>query len=213
MARMGGWLRAALVLAYLVLAHLASVSGDTRVAALALMAIVLLALAGPLLRGRPGAWGLLAAAAFASWAWSGSAWLWLPLRLVPATCVALAAWIFARTLVRGRVPLVTRIAAAIEGTTPSALAPAVRAYSKRVTTGWAGLLALLAVFDAWIAFYGTPEQWSWLANIGDYVVIAACFLLEFAWRRHRFPEQPGFTLFLRRMLALGPGFWRTVAAR
>ena len=64
-----------------------------------------------------------------------------------------------------------------------------------------------------MALHATPEQWSWLANIGDYVVIAGFMLGEFAWRRRRFPDTPrGFLRFVRAMAALGPRFWRTVAA-
>lgn len=210
---MGAAARLLLVLAYLAVAHVASVTGDSRFAALALLAVAVLALFAPLLQGRIAAWLALAAAAAAAWQWSGSAALWWPLRLVPVAFVALVAAAFARTLREGRVPLVTRIAAALRGTAPAALPPAEQGYARRVTLAWAVLLGALALADLWLALHATPEQWSWLANIGDYVVIAGFMALEFAWRRHRFPAQrEGFAAFLRRMAALGPAFWRTVAS-
>lgn len=212
-ARLAWALQGVLVVAWLVLAHLASVSGDGRLAAAALWCIVALVLAPALLRGRPLAWGVLAAAAACAWWLAPTPFPWLPLRLVPVAFVALVAFGFARTLRRGRVPLVARIVAALDGTTPGALPADLQAYARGLTLAWAALLAALAVFDLWMALHATPEQWSWLANIGDYVVIAGFMLGEFAWRRRRFPGTPrGFLGFLRAMLALGPRFWRTVAA-
>ena len=88
-----------------------------------------------------------------------------------------------------------------------------QAYARAVTRAWAWLLGALALFDLWMALHATPEQWSWLANIGDYVVIGGFLLLEFAWRRRRFPaEARSFPAFVRGMLALGPAFWRGVAS-
>lgn len=212
-ARLAWALQAVLVVGWLVLAHLASVGGDGRFAAAALLCIVALVLAPALLRGRLMAWLLLAAAALLGWWLAPTPQLWLPLRLVPVAFVALVAFGFARTLRRGRVPLVARIVAALDATTADALRPELRAYAHRLTLAWALLLAALALFDLWMALHATPAQWSWLANIGDYVVILGFMFGEFAWRRHRFPEaQRSFLGFLRAMVALGPRFWRTVAA-
>ena len=75
------------------------------------------------------------------------------------------------------------------------------------------LLFALAVFDLAMALLASRMQWSWLANIGDYVVIGGFMLAEFAWRKRRFPgRHRSFVDFMRRMLALGPAFWRKVAA-
>lgn len=212
-ARLSWVLQALLVVAWLVLAHLAVVGGDGRHAAAALLCIVALLLVPALLRARPLAWLVLAAAAVSGWWLAPTPYLWLPLRLVPVAFVALVAFGFARTLRRGNTPLVARIVAALDATTPAALPADLQAYARRLTQAWALLLAALALFDLWMALHATPEQWSWLANVGDYVVILGFMLGEFAWRRHRFPgAQRGFLRFLRAMVALGPGFWRTVAA-
>lgn len=219
-------LRCAAAIAYPLLAHAATLSGDGRLAALAALDLVLIALAAPLLRARPGAWAAFAAAAF------GAAWLargphaLLPLLLAPPAFVAAAAWAFARTLRSGRVPLVGRIAAALEGVRWPALPPALRAYARRVTCAWALLLAALAAVDLALALLAVPggllarlgaaparglgeEAWSWFANIGDYAMIGGFMLLEYGYRRVRFPAQaPGLVAFLQRMARLGPAFWR-----
>lgn len=206
-------LRIALVVAYLVLAHLASTGGDGRWAALALFDVVLIVLLGPLARARAGAWlALAAAAALLGWL-AGTPHAWSVLRMVPVAFVAFVGFGFARTLRAGSVPLVTRIVSALDGVAPDALDADVAAYARRVTLAWAVLLFALAAFDLAMALLASPLQWSWLANIGDYVAIGGFMLAEFAWRRHRFPgRHRSFFGFLRRMLALGPGFWRTVAA-
>src|SRR3546814_14593396 len=94
--------------------------------------------------------------------------------------------------------LVARIVAALDATTPAALPADLQAYARRLTQAWALLLAALALFDLWMALHATPEQWSWLANIGDYVVLLGFMLGEFAWRRQRLPgAHRGFFRFLR----------------
>ena len=202
-------LRCAAAVAYPLLAHVAALSGDPRLAALAALDLVVLALAAPLLRARPLAWAAFAAAAF------GAAWLargphaLLPLLLAPPAFVAVAAWAFARTLHGGRVPLVGRIAAVLDATPWEALPADVRAYTRRVTLAWALLLAALAVVDVVLALFAAPGGWSWFANIGDYVAIGGFMLVEYGYRRLRFPARvQGLAAFLRGMARLGPRFWR-----
>jgi uncharacterized membrane protein len=205
-------LRIALVLAYLVLAHLASAGGDGRMAALALLDIALVLLLRPLLQVRIAAWLALAAIAIGAWLLAGTAHAWTLLRMVPVAFVVFVGFVFARTLRAESVPLVTRIVAALDGVAPSALERDVLDYARRVTLAWAVLLFALAAFDLGMALLASPVQWSWFANIGDYVVIGGFMLVEFAWRRHRFPgRHRSFAGFIRRMLSLGPAFWRNVA--
>jgi uncharacterized membrane protein len=205
-------LRVALVVAYLVLAHVASTGTDGRWAAWALFDVALVVLLPWLARGRAGAWLALAASAALLWWLAGTAHAWTLLLAVPVVFVAFVGFGFARTLRTGSVPLVTRIAAALDGVAPQALDAEVRRYTRRVTIGWAVLLSALALFDLAMALLATRGHWSWFANIGDYVAIGGFMLAEFAWRRHRFPgRHRSFLEFMRRMLALGPAFWRSVA--
>lgn len=220
------WPRVALLVAYPLLAHLAAATGIGWIASLAGFDIALLLLAGALLQGRPWAWALLAAIALAL-AWlAPTAQALLPLLLVPPVFVAMAAWAFARTLRPGRIPLVGRIAAALEGVAWSGMEVEVRDYTVAVTRAWALLLAALACADLLLALLAVPggllarlgiasplsvsqAQWSWFANIGDYLVIGGFMLCEFGYRRRRFPRQDlGLAGFLRGLAGLGPAFWR-----
>ena len=219
-------LRCLAAVAYPLLAHAATLSGDSRLAALAALDLVLVALAASLLRLRPGAWAAFAVAAFAAaWLARGPHAL-LPLLLAPPAFVAAVGWAFASTLREGRVPLVGRIAAALDGVAWTTLTDAVRGYTRRVTFAWALLLFALALVDATLALFAVPRgvlaqlgiasdfaiaeaDWSWFANIGDYAVIGGFMLTEYGYRRWRFPAQaPGLFVFLRRMARLGPSFWR-----
>lgn len=224
-ARRAALLRVALVLAYVVLAHAAGVRHDPRLAAVATGDIAAIVLLSPLLRGRAWAWAVFAACG-AALAWlAGGAHAFVPLLLVPVAILCLVCWSFARTLRRGRVPLITRIVAALDALPPARLAPELLAYTRRLTLGWAVLLgalaalnlalAALAVPDGLLAAFGvasplpvTQAQWSWCANIGNYGLIAGFMLVEFHGRQRRFPGRyRNFLDFMRRMARLGPGFW------
>ncbi|TWH99959.1 putative membrane protein [Luteimonas cucumeris] len=219
-------LQALLALAYALLAHLASARDDGVLAVCALAVLVLLMLAAPLAQRRPWAWLSLPVGAVALTWLAGSRYAQLPLLLAPTAFIALVAYVFGRSLQRGRVPLISKIVMALEGETAATLAPELMRYTRRLTAAWAWalgllaainlLLALIAVPDGVLAQFGmqapltvTQTQWSWFANIFNYGIIAAFFAIEFAIRKHHFPGRyHGFSDFLRRLRALGPAFWR-----
>lgn len=219
-------LRAGLALSYPFLAHAASLRDSGMLAAAALGAIVLMVLAEGLLHRRPRAWLalLLAIAGLAALARSPHAQL--PLLLVPALFIALVATWFGRSLRAGRVPLITRIVAALEREPARALAPALRSYTRRLTLAWAVMLGLLAACNLVLALLAVPggllahfgaeppfavgeAQWSWFANGLNYGLVGGFFVLEYLYRKRRFPGRyRNFADFLRRMAGLGPAFWR-----
>ena len=224
-ARRVALLRVALVLGYFLLAHAAGVRHDPRLASVATGDIVAIVLLAPLLAPRAWAWAAFAAACVAlAWLARG-AHAFVPLLLVPVAILCLVGWSFARTLGRGRVALITRIVAAMDGLAPARLAPDLQRYTRRLTLGWALLLGALALANLVLAALAVPEgllavagltpplaitqaQWSWCANVGNYGLVAAFMLVEFRLRQRRFPNRyTSFLHFLRRMARLGPGFW------
>jgi len=221
-------LRLGLVLAYLLLAHLAGIGHAPWLAALALADIVVIVLLQPLLQRRAWAWLLLLAVLALLWPLVHSGHAFLPLLLVPVAILAAVSWTFGHTLLHARVPLITRMVAALEGGTPAQLDPEVSRYTRRLTAVWAGLLAALAATSLGLALVAVPNgilaglgiaapvavtqaQWSWCANVLDYGVVGGFFVLEFAYRKRRFPGRyHNFADFLRRLAALGPQFWRNL---
>ena len=220
-------LRTALALAYPFLAHAANARDDGVLAAVALGDLALILLLGPLLRRRAWAWASLLAVLALLALLAGAPHATLPLLAPPVVFTALAGWVFARTLVRGRVALVTRMAAALHERPPEALDPPLAAYTRALTGLWAALLFALSLVNLVLAVFAVPEgllarlghptplavldaRGSLFANLLVHGVVAGCFLAEYAWRRHRFRDQPYRDLpdFLRRLGALPPSFWR-----
>lgn len=123
----------------------------------------------------------------------------LALMALPVVFMAAVAWVFGRTLARGREPLVTRFVRIIEGDARLAL-PGVRTYTRGVTVFWAVLLgamsllslaiALLAVPDGWLATFGLApvvrlpgSLLAWYPEAGCWVVLLAAFVGEYLFRR------------------------------
>ena len=216
------------VLAYPLLAHAAAVLGHGWLAFTAAGLLLLLLLWPALRRGHPAAWLALPAALALLAALAGAGMTLLPLLAPPVLLNAAAAWLFARSLRRGRTPLIERIARALQGP-DAALSPEVLAYTRRVTAGWALLLSTLALLNLVLALLASPggvldamglaspvtvprSTWSLFANLLNYLVVVLWFVAEYLWRRHRFPlhtrAEGGFTGFGARMMRLGPAFWR-----
>jgi uncharacterized membrane protein len=219
-------LRVALALAYPLLAHLAGARGDGAWAAVAMADLVLLLLLGPLLERRPWALLLLASCLLGLWWISLSRYALLPLLLPPMLFLGLVGWFFGRTLRPGRVPLITRIVEALNAQAGLPMTPDLYRYTRRLTTVWAVLLAVLALANLLLALCAVPggmlaqfgyrpplavsdEQWSWVANFLNYGIVAGLFCGEYLWRKRVFPQRPyrNFPQFLQQMARLGPGFW------
>ncbi len=222
-------LRLLLAAAYPLLAHTASARGSALLAALALAVIVLVVLLEPLAALRAWAWALLLACVAGLVALARSEHALLPLLAPPVLINALVAWLFARTLRAGRVPLISRIVSALYQQPPADLAPALRAYTRSLTRTWACLLSVLALANLVLALLVVPDgglaqfgiaapwpvpraHWSWFANLLNYGLVGGLFVGEYRWRKRRFPQRPyrDFPDFLQRMAALGPAFWRDV---
>lgn len=219
-------LRVGLALLYPLLAHVAAVEGDRRLAALALGDIALILLLDGLLAGRRRQWLLLLLAIPALLLLSRTAFAMVPLLLMPALLIAVVASGFARTLRAGRIPLIASIVEALEGDDAANLPVRLQRYTRGLTLAWALLLGSLALVNLVLALCAVPGgvlasigvsppltvtnmQWSWFANGFNYGILALFFVVEFACRRRCFPERVhGFRHFATRLARMGPSFWR-----
>lgn len=212
-----------LALAFPLLAHAAAASGSQWLAALAVGCLAL-ALVWPL-RRRPLAFGIVLgaiAAALGLLLARGRAELLL--LFPPVLITAMVGAVFARSLRRGRMPLIERVVRALH---PEALQwPGVPIHLRRLTWGWAVLLLGLAAINLLLAAIAVPggllhsvgvtptvavawRDWSWFANVANYALIALAFVAEFVYRRWRWPQADlSFGQFLTRLARLGPAFWR-----
>jgi uncharacterized membrane protein len=210
--------------AYPVVAHLAILSGRPRLVMASVGLLCVMILLESLRRGRAWAWLLLVAALAGLWRLGDSAFATLPLLLPPILITGGVAWLFGRSLRQGATPLIELIANLIEG---APLGAERRVYARNLTAAWAWLTGVLAGTNLALALLAEPhgllaaagvrasvsvpiETWSLFANVINYVVLGAMFVVEFAYRRHRFPGQRHgrFVDFVRSLVRLGPLFAR-----
>jgi uncharacterized membrane protein len=95
-------------------------------------------------------------------------------------------WAFGRTLKPGRESLITGFARGIHGTLP----PAIEAYTRNVTLAWCIVFALQVTVSAVLFALGRLELWSIFINLLSFPLVAATFVVEYAYRIMRFPDFP-----------------------
>ena len=124
--------------------------------------------------------------------------------LLPALIAAFVGWLFARSLVRPRTPLIARAIAAVDGSQWLA-DPAVAHYARQLTRLWAVYLALWAAIAAAAAWTAAPAV-SRIGTFGVPVAVAALFVGEFVLRRWLLPQAPrrGFCAFTLRLISHWP---------
>lgn len=93
---------------------------------------------------------------------------------------AFLASVFASTLRRGRVPLVTRLARAAHG---GALPPAAERYSRRVTIAWVAFFVAVASVSTALYVGASREAWSLFVNLLVWPAVGAMFVVEYIVRR------------------------------
>ena len=217
----------ALALAYPVLAHFAIArnSAGLTIAALTLLAAV--SLLPGLARGAIGAWLAVPLVGAASWWLSNVEQPILALYLPPIVVPAFLAGVFGNTLRPGRTPLISQLIRLLQAPGDDEPESAVWAYARRLTAAWTALFVALATFNLLLAAFVEPdgllrasgieprlavshEVWSLFTNLIEYLLVAAFFVIEYAYRRQRFPRQPYRNMFdfLRRMLAAMPRLTR-----
>ncbi|HEY8538231.1 MAG TPA: hypothetical protein VIL28_05145 [Steroidobacteraceae bacterium] len=188
-----------LALGYPLLAHLAVVFQEPRLQWAALVWLSAISLWGALASRRIWAWSALAVSAFVLYvlvlAGGGLYALYVPPAAIPAAFLI----VFARSLRPGETPMINRIAETLRG---EPLPPALQIYARQVTQVWCVVFVAMFVSAIACAAWATPELWSIMTNFVHYIVLAAVFVLEFAYRRHRFRdlENWGLLEYLRRLV-------------
>ena len=187
-----------------------------------LAALVLAVLLPGLLRGRVSSWlgAILAIVGLLVVARADAA---LPaLIITPILIPGAVAWTFGRTLLPGRTPLIGQLVRLLHGPNDR-VDPEVFLYARRLTWLWCLLTAGIALTNATLGALMSPggiveqigieppvqvsrDSWAWFANVFGYLIVGIVFVAEYAYRRHRFPDQPyrSFADFLRRSIAAAP---------
>ena len=196
MERQLGWLWTALILlgcvGYQWLVHSAVMGEQADSIRLALTLLPLLALAYWVMtrsRNKPLWFFLLLAAGAATYLlerqerWGLAAAYGIP----HAAIYLFLLWFFGHTLLRGKEPLVARLARRVHGTLPAEL----EAYTRRVTFAWCVFFAAQIIISALLFEFASLNTWSLFISLLNFPLLALMFVGEYVYRvtRHRnFPH-------------------------
>lgn len=204
MRRRGVLLAAAAFAVSTVALHLLTLADAARPLAVALswLAAGLLALGLARAAGVTVAEGAAVAAALGAAAYLGAGTRYAV--FLPSLAVyLLLAWFFGRTLLPGRVPLVTVFARFVHDV--PALEPERERYARHATWAWFGFFVAMAAVSAALAAFAPLAAWSLFANVLGGPLVATMFVAEYAWRRRRLaalPHVPPLAV-AKRLLAAG----------
>ena len=191
-------MRLALWISIVLLVALGHLLSDIRyTAAVAPVVVVALWFGAP--RGLRLAIALVAAGLLVAWLGGG---VGLLVDVLPATFAGLVGWLFARTLLPGRQPLIARAISVIDGAAELD-DPAVTRYARRLTTLWAAVQFALAAFGLGCAAQAhgsgaslalpAPALFGGLILPG---VVVLLFVAEFVARGWLLPQAPRKNLFV-----------------
>lgn len=191
---------------YPLVAHLAVARSSAKLTIAAVALLTLSALLQSLVRGRLAAWLAVPLVVAGCWWLARTSSHLLPLYLPPVLVPAFLAWVFGQTLLPGRTPLIEQLVQMLHA--PDAVPEdAALVYARRLTLAWTVLFVGLAAANLLLAVFAEPEQWSLFANLIAYVIVVTFFVVEYAYRRRRFPRQPYRNMleFIQRLVASLPG--------
>jgi len=95
-------------------------------------------------------------------------------------------WLFGRTLLRGREPLISQISRHINGQ----LKPEIAIYTRQVTIAWCIFFALQVVISLSLYVFAPIAAWSLFINVLNLPLLMLMFVVEYAYRTARFPDHP-----------------------
>jgi uncharacterized membrane protein len=182
---------ALLILAYALATHYANRNPTHRTLGAALAVLPLVALALDVIRRqcRPlvtlGAVVMAIGVLVLAWRTLEAHFDWLLLGQQAIAYVLVGAF-FATSLLPGRTPVCTRIAAVMQGP----LDPATLRYTRHVTLAWAALLLAIAATMAILYGLRLLQAWSLFANFAPLVLLPTMFIVELQVRRRRLPHAP-----------------------
>lgn len=217
------------VVAYVALMLVARLTGRHWLDELAALALIGVFLLPGLRRGKVQAWiaWLASAALLALLGAHGNGHF--ALDVLPVVINAALCTVFARTLARGREPLIARIIGVLEGRARLAL-PRVAAYARGLTAAWALLFGAQAVVLGALLVFAWPDgvlvtlgiasplaidgaAWHAYRRYGNLVLVPAFLVAEYLFRRFWLRHVPHMSLplFIGRLVRRWPALARSFA--
>jgi uncharacterized membrane protein len=179
------------IIAYQALAHLALTNSSTYPVRMALVVLPMVALScWIVLRSRNRALWLLilVGAAGATYLLAhGEGLGFAALCGVPhAAAYLFMLWLFGRTLLRGKEPLITRLSRQLRGPLPAAM----ETYTRRLTLAWCLFFAAQLAASALLLKFGTVETWSLFINVLNFPLVGLMFAGDYGYRKLRYRHFP-----------------------
>jgi uncharacterized membrane protein len=107
-----------------------------------------------------------------------------------ATAYLFLLWYFGRTLARGRVPLITRLARRVQG----ALQPEFERFTRNLTIAWCVFSGAQLMASALLYALAPLELWSAFVNLLNLPLLGLMFAGQWVYRDVRHPEFPRATI-------------------
>jgi len=104
--------------------------------------------------------------------------------LMHATLNLFLLWLFGRTLLGGREPLISQIASHINGP----LEPEIAVYTRQATIAWCIFFTLQVTTSLSLYIFAPLAFWSFFINVLDLPMLILMFIAEHTFRRIRFPN-------------------------
>lgn len=93
-------------------------------------------------------------------------------------------WLFGRTLLKGREPLISQISRHINGE----LKPEIAVYTRQVTIAWCLFFSAQVLASLLLYALAPLAWWSFFINILNLPLLALMFIVEHTWRNVHFPN-------------------------
>ncbi len=95
-------------------------------------------------------------------------------------------WLFGRTLLAGREPLISRISRLSNGY----LNPEVVSYTRKVTWAWSIYSAMQVLISGLLYMLAPIAAWSFFINVLNLPLLGLMFVTEITYRRYAYPNHP-----------------------
>lgn len=99
-------------------------------------------------------------------------------------------WLFGRTLLHGREPLITQISRKLNGQ----LRPEIVVYTRHVTIAWVIFPSSQVIFSLALYIFAPLEAWSFFVNVLNAPLLVLMFVVEKIYRTQRYPHHPRTTI-------------------
>jgi len=123
------------------------------------------------------------------------------LYLLPVVINVFLFTLFALTLRKNTMPLITRYDLFMDGS----LDPQKQHYTRKVTWAWTLFLLLMSVESATLAIFTPIEIWSLFTNFINYLLVLGMFVGEYILRQYFFPDaERHFIGLMRKLMRIKP---------